>query len=77
MTLSARYTKVAILLHWIVTVLILANFALILAWENVGEDQEARVAVICRICHRRVAVNQTRSAAPCRCVKPKHRPQGA
>jgi cytochrome b561 len=41
MTLPARYTKVAILLHWIVTVLILANFALILAWENVGEDQEA------------------------------------
>ncbi len=41
MSLPARYTKIAILLHWIVTILVLANFALILAWENVGEDQEA------------------------------------
>lgn len=39
MTLPVRYTSTAILLHWLIAVLILANLALPTIWENVADDQ--------------------------------------
>lgn len=41
MSIPTRYTKVAILLHWIMTIMIIGNLVLALAWEAVSEEQEA------------------------------------
>ena len=44
MTLPVRYNKIAILLHWIVTVLIFANFAIVFVWEDVSKAEAITLA---------------------------------
>lgn len=45
MTIPERYTKVAILLHWIIALLILINLALPFIWENLVAEEQAGALV--------------------------------
>jgi cytochrome b561 len=42
MTIPARYTKVAMALHWLIAAMILANLALPTVWENFAPDELVR-----------------------------------
>ena len=40
--IEGRYTRIAILLHWLIAILILANLALPTLWENFAPDDAVR-----------------------------------